>query len=366
MSQYLLVLVWVAIAAVIAKYANVDKKVLIEGVEETRYYWLFAVIVILPVIFMAGYRPVEFGDTMAYMGHFRDAPDSVNGIKDFVDSRGKDPGFYYFESLIKVFITKDVNVFLTIVAALQGIILVSVYRYYSTDFMFSAFLFIASADYISWMFNGIRQFTAAMIVFAAVPFLLKKKYVPLLLIILFASTFHQSALIMLPIVFIVQGEAWNKRTLAVIALAVLAIVFVGRFTGIMDSSLQDTQYKNVVTEYTAFGDNGTNPIRVLVYSVPTVLSLYGRKKIKESNSRLLNICVNMSIVSTGLYAVSIFTSGIFLGRLPMYCSLFNYILLPWEIKLIFEEDMRKTINLGAIVFYIAYYVYQTHFTWGLY
>jgi transmembrane protein EpsG len=74
----------------------------------------------------------------------------------------------------------------------------------------------------------------------------------------------------------------------------------------------------------------------------------------------------MSILSTGFYAISIFTSGMYLGRIPIYFSLFNYILLPWEIKLIFEEDMQKTINLAAIVFYLAYYVYQTHFTWGLF
>lgn len=366
MSRYILILAWIALAAIVAKYANVNKKVLVEGVEETRHYWLFAVIVILPVIFMAGTRPEGFGDTIAYMGHFNKAPVSVDGISDYVDSRGKDPGFYIFESLVKIFITKDVVVFFTIVAAIQGILLVSVYRFYSPDFIFSVFLFVASGDYISCMFNGVRQFTAAIIIFAFAFLLVKKKYVPLILVILFASTFHKSALIMIPIIFIVQGEAWNKKTLIFIAMVIFSIVFVGRFTDLLDSSLQDTQYLNVVTEYQAFGDDGTNPIRVLVYSVPTLISLYGRKKIKESNSRLLNICVNMSIVSSGMYVVSIFTSGIFLGRLPMYCVLFNYILLPWEIKLIFEEDMQKTIRVSAIIFYLAYYVYQTHFTWGLF
>lgn len=365
-SQYVLILVWVGIATIFAKYAHVNKTVLIEGKEETRYYWLFAFIVIIPVIFMAAYRPEEFGDTGSYYWGFMHAPDSIDEVWDFANLREKDRGFYLFEGLVKVFITKDPNIFFMIVAAIQGISLISIYRYYSSDFMFSIFFFIASADYITWMFNGIRQFTAAAIIFACVPWLLKKKYVPMILAIIFASTFHQSALIMIPIIFIVQGEAWNKKTLTVILLAIIAIVFVGRFTGFLDSSLQDTQYKNVVTEYTEFGDNGTNPIRALVYSVPTFLALYGRKKIQESNSKLLNICVNMSIVSSGLYIVSIFTSGIFLGRLPMYCSLFNYILLPWEIKLLFEEDMRKTVNLVAIVLYLAYYVFQVHFTWGLF
>ena len=366
MSQFILIFGWIALMAFLAKFVNVKKKVLVDGVEETRCYWIFAVIAIIPVIFMAGYRPLEYGDTGSYMATFKSMPDTIENLSDYITHKGKDPGFYTFMNLIKIYITKDVNIFFTILAAIQAITLVSIYRFYSPDFVFSLFLFIASADYIMWMYNGIRQFTAVIIIFSFIPLLLKRKLIPLIIVILFASTIHQSALIMLPIVFIVQGEAWNKRTLFFIALVIIAIVFVGNFTSFLDSSLQDTQYKNVVSDYTSFGDDGTNPIRVLVYAVPTILSIYGRAKIKETNNRLLNICVNMSIVSTGIYIVSIFTSGMFLGRLPIYCSLFNYILLPWEIQLLFNENRRRFIYLATVVFYIAFYVYQVHFTWDLF
>lgn len=366
-SQYVLILVWTGIVAVFAKYGQVNKKELIDGVEEERVKWLFALVAFLPVIFIAAYRPLDFGDSGAYFDKFvYSAPSSVDGISEYIDSQTKDKGFYVFMSLIKVFITKDGNMFFLILASIQGIILLSFYRYYSRDFVFSFFFFIASADYINWMFNGTRQFTAAVIIIAAAPLLMKKKYVPLILVILLASTFHQSALIMLPMIFVVQGEAWNKKTLVFIFLIILAIVFVGKFTGFMDDSLQDTQYSNVVSDYTSWGDDGTHPLRVLVYSVPTIIAIYGREKLKQQNNRLLNICINMSIISTGLYAVSMVTSGMFLGRLPLYFSLYNYVLLPWEIDLIFEEDMRKTVNLAAIVFYLAFYVYQVHFTWGLF
>ena len=39
----------------------------------------------------------------------------------------------------------------------------------------SFFLFLASTDYISWMFNGIRQFTAVTITFIGIKFILDKK-----------------------------------------------------------------------------------------------------------------------------------------------------------------------------------------------
>lgn len=365
-SQYVLIILWVGIIAIFAKRVQVNKKVLVEGVEEERVTWLFAFIAFLPVIFLAAYRPLEFGDSGVYEMKFLRAPTSFEGIPDYLDSQNKDRGFYLFLCLIKILVTKDPRIFFLILAAIQGIVILSFYRLYSTDFSYSFFLYIASADYINWMFNGARQFTAAVIIIAAAPLLLKKKYFPLILIVLLASTFHQSALIMLPMIFVVQGEAFNKKTLIFIVLVIVAIVFAGHFTDFLNDSLQETQYSNVVKEYTAFGDDGTNPLRVLVYSIPTLIALYGRKKLKEHNSQLLNICINMSLVSTGLYAVSMVTSGIFLGRLPLYFSLYNYILLPWEIKLIFNENNQKTINLAAIVFYLAFYVYQVHFTWGLF
>ena len=63
----------------------------------------------------------------------------------------------------------------------------------------------------------------------------------------------------------------------------------------------------------------------------------------------------MSIISTGLYVVSMFTSGIFIGRLPIYFSLYNYILLPWEIENLFTERSKKLVYIGLIGFYLLFY-----------
>ena len=129
-------------------------------------------------------------------------------------------------------------------------------------------------------------------------------------------------------------------------------MFIGKFTNFLDTALSDTQYKNVVSDWKQFEDDGTNPIRVLVYAVPTILSYIGRKIIWIEDNKLVNLCVNMSIISTGLYVVSMFTSGIFIGRLPIYFSLYNYILLPWEIENLFTERSKKLVYIGLIGFYL--------------
>jgi transmembrane protein EpsG len=253
---------------------------------------------------------------------------------------------------------------LFILALLQGISLVVFFRKYSMNYILSIFLFVASTDYLSWMFNGIRQFMAVTIILFATPFMLKKKYIPAIFIILLASTMHQSALLMIPFMFIAQGEVWNQKTILFIGLSLLAIVFVGQFTNLLDDALANTQYATVVSDYTSWNDDGTNPLRVLVYSVPALLAFTGRERIRSEGSALINLCANMSIISMGLYLVSMVTSGIFIGRLPIYCSLYGYILLPWEIENCFTEESHRLAMSMVIVFYMLFYGFQLR-SWGM-
>lgn len=62
------------------------------------------------------------------------------------------------------------------------------------------------------------------------------------------------------------------------------------------------------------------------------------------------------IISTALYAISMVTSGIFIGRLPIYCSLYaNGILLPWELNHLFGQGPAAApgchrVLLGVLLF----------------
>ena len=139
MSQYILILAWIGLVAIFTKYVKVNKTVLVEGEEVTRYYWLFAFIAFLPIILMAGFRSNLFGDTGSYARTFSEVPNSLSEINDFLSKRSRDKGFYVFEVLIKTIIPDDSRIFFTIIASIQGIILLSVYRYYSINYVLSIF-----------------------------------------------------------------------------------------------------------------------------------------------------------------------------------------------------------------------------------
>ena len=267
-------------------------------------------------------------------------------------------------ALVKsVFGNSDVIYFL-VLAVFQLFIILWLCRKYSEDFWFSIFLFIASTDYISWTWNGIRQFTAVVIIYAATPLIIKKKFIPSILLILLASTMHQSALLMIPVIFIIQGKAWNKKTILCILASLVVLMFVDQFTNIMDSLLAETQYVNVVSDYQAWNDDGTNPLRVLVYSIPMILSLVGLKYIRMEDDPVINFAVGASIIASRFYIISAATSGLFLGRLPIYVSAWSqYILLPWEINHMFTDRSVRIIKIVAVICYCVFFFYQMRFAW---
>lgn len=366
MSQYILVMLWIAIVYVISQIMNVYKYEYVLGKKEKRVTWGFAILCVIPLIYWAATRTRWFGDTDFYMSTFDSLPSTFGEISDYIKTVNKDKGFSVLSILIKMLVGNNAVTYLGVLAAIHMVILALVFRRYSSNYVMALFLFVATTDYISWIHNGIRQFTAVVLTFAATELVLKKKYVPLIAIILLASTLHGSALLMIPVVFIVQGRPWNKKSMLAICAFILAIIYVDNFTNLLDGLLVDTQYTNVVSDWQTGGDDGTNPIRVLIYSIPTLLSLIGYPFIKAEKNPVINMACNMGIISTMLYCLSAVTSGIFIGRLPIYCSLYaTGILLPWELDNIFTEGSSKIVKVLMIGCFIGFYYYQMHFTWGL-
>ena len=363
-GKYLFTLIWPVVIAIFYKMTG-EKKVptRVLGKTEPRISWLWVLILTTPLIIIAAQRGY-FADTSAYIISFRNMPESLSEVSAYMQTVQKDELFSFVSLIIKIFITKKYEVYLGILAAFQMFSLAKLYRKYSSDFFMSIFLFVASTDYLSWMFNGLRQFTAVTIILFAFNFILTKKYIFAVIVIMFASFFHGSALLVIPFIFIVQGKAWNKKTLLFLFGVIISVSFIDQFTNILDTALSDTQYQNVVSDWQSWDDDGTNFLRVLVYSVPAIISLYGKKIIDKANDPVINVCTNMSIASAGIYVVSMFTSGIFIGRLPIYFSLFSYILLPWEINNIFNKNISKLAKISLYICYLLFFIYSIFVAWG--
>lgn len=337
----------------------------INGKTVTRYNWLFALLAVAPLVYLAATRS-WFGDTAMYRRGFERAVSTFSEIPAYMRGVKKDKAFYFFACVWRCILGYRPAVYFGIVALIQMVLMLVGLRKYSTDLLTGLFIFVAATDYYSCVQNGMRQFVAVCIIIACSKWIFERRLIPATIGVVIAAQFHQSALLMIPVIFIVQGEPWNKSTLLLLVGALVAMAFVSQFTNILDNLLSETQYSNVVDEYTSWNDNGTNPMRVLVYCVPAILSLIGLPYIREADDPIINICTNMSIVSAGLYLISMVTSGIFIGRLPIYVSLYaNCILLPWEVDHIFTKGSAALIRTMMFILFFLFYYYQMHFTWGV-
>lgn len=357
MSGYYWILVWMAAFAFLSSAIDVQRQEIVCEQNVYRYNWGWAIVGLIPLLYLCTVRG-NVGDTASYTRAFNGMPEALGDFSSYMNNITKDRGFYAFSAFIKIVIGPNVKMYFFILALIQVLLLIKVYRKYSTQYVVSIFLFLVSTDYISWMYNGIRQFLAVTITFACCSLIIRKKYILVIILTLIAATIHGTALLVIPFIFIVHGKAWNKKTVLFVMIAIMAVAFIDQFTNILDSLLHETQYGNVVSDWQSWQDDGTNVLRVLAYSVPTILSLIGLKFIQDADDPIINLCTNMSIISMGFYVVSMFTSGIFVGRLPIYFSLYNYILLPWEIENIFTKSLSRVIYLCMVSAYLLFYVYS--------
>lgn len=343
-----------------------QKKELIFDRYENRWSIPAAVLFVMPYIISAAFRTDRMvGDTASYRRWFLSLPRDISQWPEILSEASKDQGFSLLLLVLRLILGNLDVLFFFIIAAFQILVVAMICRKYSCNYWMSIFLFIATTDYISWVNNGIRQFLAVTIIFAATGLILKKQYIFSVLLVLLASTIHGSALLMIPIIFIIQGKPWNKNTVLLVVLSIGVLYFADQFTNLLDQLLSNTAYTNMVTDWKEWEDDGTNPIRVLIYSIPTILSLIGLRYIKKANNPIINLATNASLVSTALYIVSMGTSGIFMGRLPIYVSMYSmYILLPWEIENIFSKRSAKLVTSGIVILFSAFFWYQMH-AWGL-
>ena len=354
--------VFLLILYVFAKAANQRYRVYAAGEYEVRYRWFTALTIVAVLTYVAATRHRNFIDTRSYYNHYMREAGTWESIVKIYHGDGKDKAFYIYTAILKAILGDRVRVYLGVISGVSLLLMMTVYRKHSCNLFITMFLFLASGDYVQWTHNGIRQFIAVSITFAATDLLLKRKLILYYLVVGFASLFHGTALIMIPVSLMVLGKPWNGKMILFMLAVFAAGSSLDTLMGGLISLMESTQYAGDV--HALMETEGLNVVRVLVFCVPPLMALCFRRQITAMNVPIINLAVNMSVVSMGAYIIASFTSGIFIGRIPVYFSLYNYLLLPWMIERFFEKNSAKLIYLALIGCYMGFYYYQMHIIWG--
>lgn len=337
-----------------------------KGIKKMRALKVAAFFTFGYIIFWTGIRNA-FVDTAAYIRMFQSA--SWGDLPFLEISWDSGWGFDLLMIIFKTFISQNYHVWLMFLAIVSGVCVAVIFWKYSINYYYTVFLFMAMTTF-TWLMNGIRQFLAAAIIFACTPLLEKKKWFLYCLVVVLCATIHGSCLIMLPICFFVQGKPWTRKTLMILVGVCLVLIFTSQFTSIMDSMLEETKWATMSEDY--ISDDGVNPLRVLVYSVPVVLAFIGKTRLKDEPV-CVDIFTNMSIFTVALYAIGMVTNGLMLGRMPIYTQMYGYILLPYIIERCFNVKSRRILYWLSIICYLFYFYlmsrgfyYSSDFTGRIY
>lgn len=318
--------------------------------------WAYAIISMGYIVFWAALRS-GFVDTNTYIRWFIEKPDTASEAFKVLASDNKDKGFDFLQIIFKSWVSHDFHWWLAFVAIATAVPITIAYRKRSCDYLYSIFLFITSTTVI-WMFNGIRQFLAAAILFGFGYLIEERKLIKFLIVLIVAMSIHGTAIILLPMYFFVIGKPFNKR-MVIFILAVLACaISIAPLLDSMETILADTAYIQNINQFAE--DDGVHPLRVLFSCIPVFLAFIRRKQIIALNNSYVNMCVNMSTIAAGLYFVGMLTSGIMVGRLPIYFSLYSYVLFPFLFNYIYKDYRRALYTIISIVYLVFYYLMCNH------
>ena len=289
------ILIWLLVFGFLSRDLSTQQIETVCWKRDWRARPLFAFLVFLPIFLMAVFGR-SHSDLLIYLRIFRSFPlDLSAGIQNII--KATEPGFSALIFLIKRLFGTNPTTFRLFVALIHTLPVVLVLRKYSVDYVYSVFLFIAFNHHQAWMMNGLRQFIAVTLIFASTPWIIRGDMLKPILVVLFASLFHRTALFFIPVIIIVRGEIWNRKTILFIFLTVAAMFFFDQNKGLFDELARSFGYSLSYVKGT--GDEGANPVRMLVHAVPMALAFTYREQLKRDNDPVINLCVNMSVIQQG-------------------------------------------------------------------
>lgn len=299
-------------------------------------------LVIISLVLVSGLRR-NIGDTYFYMYSYEFRKLTWDDIKFQGDF-----GFNILQMYLQK-ISENPQLLILATALITNILVIFVLYKYSRYFELSLYVYITGGLFLVSM-NGIRQMLAAAIIFTATKYLINGNWKMYMLIILIASTFHQSALTLIPIYFLVRYKAWSKATIILVITSIIIVLGFDQFTKILFSAIEDTQYSH----YQDFAEGGANIIRVVVNAVPILIAYLGRDKLRRIFPES-DYIVNMSIV--GFIFMIIATQNWIFARFSIYFDLYLLILISWIVKL-FKDSNQLFVYYGILICYFLYYYYE--------
>lgn len=304
------------------------------------FVWCIAAL----LIFFAGFRYQVGSDWYAYYSLKHE------DFREVLTTTFLEPGWYslgyistslYNEQGVAMFFAAMVTIFLYIRTISK----------YSHSFLLSILLYF----FLVWhgCFNGVRQYLAAAILFSGHRYLFEQKFYKWILVVLLASMFHTTAIIMFPLFWIVDRKL---NTQIFIFVLVLGLVLLFSYDRIYDF-ISFYKEKDLNTEG-VYMSKQVSSMRILINWIPVLFyKMIVARKQDEFYNREVNFYAILTLINAVLMTAAM--NSAYLARVGVYTGCFN--LLVWPIFLSYLTGKYKQFMFVCLVlFYGMYWFYDIY------
>lgn len=265
-------------------------------------------------------------------------------IYNSVDFQYLEPAFAFLVEWLNSFHCSVTYLFFIMAFLTYGFLFGGIYCIKEANLPLS--IFMLSIFTFSSICNVTRQALASAVFLFAFQFIIKRKLSFYILCILLASTFHVSALILLPLYFLLDKQLSDKY---IISIYLMSFVFVfldlGTIAGPFMSLMENWQrYENYV-EKRGDEDGYLSPGVVLEMANYAIMLYYSIKANVHRNHTVL-----FNLLLLGAILMNVRIGAPLLIRLQMYFSFFINIILP---LVVIEQKSKQTRHLLALYFGIT-------------
>lgn len=304
----------------------------------------------LATLLLQGFRSIYIGgvDTsLVYARGFERA--MITPFNKMSGVFGKDILFYYLTKCF-TYICTDFHVYIFVISAfVLGSFSIFIYRH-SDRPVFSYIIYYA-LGYYAIGFQMLRHVMALSILLLAYDFILERKPLKFIVIVLLAACFHSSALIFLIAYPLSKMKIGFKQWIAIIVAVASVFIARGKIAGIINVLLSG------MDRYSRYSENAAQLslmgafILICVYIVSFIFAYPAYKEDDE-----LKMLLNLSVISIAFMTL-VTVVGEF-HRISMFFGIYNTVLLPkaWKRYQARDDRLKAVYLLGINAVFIAYFL----------
>lgn len=306
------------------------------------FFWILVAMALVPSL-----RDVSVGsDSVNYVLIF----ENTHTLND-VFNQIMEPGYLAVAWLAKQFGENYIWLF-----AFTGIIsvagLIGGVRRYSLSPNLSFFFMIATG-YYTFFFNGARQGLALAITFFAIGAFYEGKFKRLLFVVIIASFFHITALVLIPAYFLVRRDFSFKILAYIFVISAVSSLFLNELFSLAGSV--DERFSKYV------GYNKASGMLTALYNLAIASFFVLMYRFIKVNTQMYSVLLNLFLVGVSISVFSVFNglgaSGI--ARLSIYFTISSILIWPIIFQNINSVRNKALLLFAVLIFYLAYFYLTT-------